>query len=34
MEDQRIKSCTLEVDKTGVYDFVDSFSITQTKNRI
>ncbi len=33
MQDQRISSCTLEVDKLKVYDFVDSFSVTQTRTR-
>jgi dihydroneopterin aldolase len=33
MQDKRIKRCTLEVDKTKVYDFVDSFSVTQTRLR-
>jgi len=31
MKDKRIKRCTLEVDKPKVYDFVDSFSVTQTR---
>jgi FolB domain-containing protein len=31
MKDKRIKRCTLEVDKLKVYDFVDSFSVTQTR---
>jgi dihydroneopterin aldolase len=33
MQDERIKRCTLEVDKLKVYDFVDSFSVTQTRLR-
>ncbi|MES2677992.1 MAG: dihydroneopterin aldolase [Pseudomonadota bacterium] len=33
MQDQRISKCTLEVDKLKVYDFVDSFSVTQTRIR-
>ncbi|MFT6077752.1 MAG: dihydroneopterin aldolase [Myxococcota bacterium] len=33
MQDHRISKATLEIDKVGVYDFVDSFSITQTKTR-
>ena len=31
MQDKRIKRCDLEVDKLKVVDFVDSFSITQTR---
>jgi D-erythro-7,8-dihydroneopterin triphosphate epimerase len=31
MQDQRIKRCTIEVDKMKVYDFIDSFSITETR---
>ncbi len=31
MQDKRISRCTLEVDKPKVYDFVDSFSVTQTR---
>ncbi len=31
MQDQRIKRCVLEIDKLKVYDFVDSFSVTQTR---
>jgi dihydroneopterin aldolase len=31
MQDKRICSCTLEIDKLKVYDFVDSFSITETR---
>ena len=34
MEDRRIKRCTLEVDKLKVYDFIDSFSVTETRVRI
>ena len=33
MQDKRIKKCQLEIDKLKVYDFVDSFSVTQTKLR-
>lgn len=33
MQDDRIKSCTLEVDKLKVYDFVDSYSIVKNKSR-
>jgi FolB domain-containing protein len=33
MQDERISKCTLEVDKLKVYDFVDSFSVTQTRIR-
>ena len=33
MQDERISKCTLEVDKLKVYDFVDSFSVTQTQTR-
>ncbi len=33
MQDERIAKCTLEVDKLKVYDFVDSFSVTQTRIR-
>ena len=33
MQDKRIKRCTLEVDKTKVYDFVDSFSVIQSRFR-
>jgi D-erythro-7,8-dihydroneopterin triphosphate epimerase len=33
MQDQRIKRCILEVDKLKVYEFVDSFSVTQTRIR-
>lgn len=32
LEDQRIKACTLEVDKVGVIDGVDSFSIIISQN--
>ena len=31
MQDKRIKRCDLEIDKLKVFDFVDSFSITQTR---
>ena len=31
MQDKRIKRCELEIDKLKVFDFVDSFSITQTR---
>jgi dihydroneopterin aldolase len=31
MNDKRIQECTLEIDKLGVYDFLDSFSVTQTR---
>lgn len=33
MQDKRIIRCTIEVDKPKVYDFVDSFSVTQTRFR-
>lgn len=33
MEDSRISYCQLEVDKVGVFDFVDSFSITIEQRR-
>ena len=31
MEDKRIKKCTLEIDKLKVYDFVDAFSVKETR---
>lgn len=34
MEDKRITKCTLEIDKLKVYDFVDSFSVAQTRENI
>jgi len=33
MENDAIDSCTLEIDKLKVYNFVESFSVTQSKNR-
>lgn len=33
MQDQRIKECSLEVDKLQVYDFLDSFSVQKTAKR-
>ena len=31
MQDKRIKRCDLEIDKLNPFDFIDSFSITQTR---
>lgn len=33
MEDKRIKKCTLEVDKVGVVEGVESFSVTITEEQ-
>jgi len=33
MEDSRIKRCKLEIDKVGVVEFVESFSVTIEENR-
>ena len=33
MSDTRISRCKLEVDKVGVFDFVDSFSVTIEQKR-
>lgn len=33
MQDQRIKNCTLEIDKVGALDFIDSASITLSAKR-
>jgi len=33
MEDKRIKKCQLEIDKVGAIDDIDSFSVTQIRER-
>ena len=33
MEDARVKSCKLEIDKVGVVEFVESFSVTIEQHR-
>lgn len=33
MQDSRIKKCRLEIDKVGVYEELDSLSVTQIRKR-